>query len=73
MDEKFLEQADALTASLTEAGIARARTKRIKPTDFEGFCTCGTEVPQLRVDLSLYNCVDCQTALERRTKMGQRG
>lgn len=68
MDEKYLEQADAVTANLIDHGIAKARQKQVKPADFEGFCTCGAEIPAERVAAERYNCVDCQTALERRGK-----
>jgi RNA polymerase-binding transcription factor DksA len=73
MDEKHLEQADAITATLINAGIAKARRKQLKPIDFEGFCTCGAEIPVGRVVNERYNCVDCQSALERRGKFFSTG
>ena len=68
MDESHLEQADALTTSMIEEGINKARQKQKKPSDFDGFCACGAEVPHERVAAERYNCVDCQSAFERRGK-----
>jgi hypothetical protein len=68
MDEKYLEMADAQMHSSIEAGIKLARTSQTKPHDFDGFCTCGAEVPAERVALGRYNCTHCQTVLERRGK-----
>ncbi len=69
MDEKHLEQADAITSALIDAGVAKARSRQKRPVDFEGFCTCGAEIPPERIADERYNCVDCQTALERRGKL----
>lgn len=69
MDENILEQADALAAGAIEAGISKARMKMTRPIDFDGFCKCGAEIPTARIEYGYYNCIDCQSALERRTKI----
>lgn len=69
MDERYLEQADAISTMAIESGIARARAKVSKPVDFDGFCICGEEISPLRLSLGLYNCVPCQTANEKRHKL----
>lgn len=68
MDEKYVEQAGDLSISMIEEGIAKARLKQIRPTDFEGFCNCGAEVPVERIDGGYFNCIHCQSAFERRGK-----
>jgi len=69
MDEKILEQAGDFADGQVAEGIARLRKKPPRPDDFDGFCQCGAEIPEARVALELYNCVGCQTALERRSKL----
>lgn len=68
MDEKNLEQAEELAASMIASGIARAGIKKKRPEDFEGICPdCAIEeVPEERVALGYYNCVACQSKEEAR-------
>lgn len=68
MDEKYLETADALTSSMIEQRITEARRKAPKPVDFAGFCTCGAEVPEVRISHGFFNCIDCQVLIERKSK-----
>jgi RNA polymerase-binding transcription factor DksA len=70
MDENQFEQADRLTTAAIESGIERARRKRPPPEGFDGTCAgCGTDVPPQRISMSLYNCVECQSTIERRLKI----
>ena len=69
MDEKTLELAGDLADSMVAAGVSKSRSKPKRPDAFDGFCLCGAEIPQVRIDHELYNCVHCQTALERRSKL----
>ncbi len=72
MDENQFEQADRLTTAAIESGIERARRKQKPPEGFDGTCSdCGTDVPPQRVSLSLYNCVECQSTIERRSRIFQ--
>lgn len=66
MDEKYVELASEQTESTIEAGLANARIKPERPDDFEGFCTCGEEIPEQRIALDYYNCVTCQSRKEGR-------
>ena len=68
MDEKYLEMADDFAARLIESGINQARKGAIMPVDFDGHCSCGEEIPKPRITHGYYNCVDCQTAIERRNR-----
>ncbi len=68
MDEKYLEMADDFATRLIESGINQARKSAIMPIGFDGCCSCGEEVPKQRIAHGFYNCVDCQTAIERRGK-----
>lgn len=53
---------------------ARARGKSAPESDpeFDGFhCVdCGEEIPRLRLQMHRVRCVECQTFLERDTRMG---
>lgn len=66
MDESYVEQAIALTESTIERGVTAARSKQDRPADFDGFCTCGEEIPAARIELGYYNCVTCQSRKEGR-------
>lgn len=69
MDEKYIEQADQITTAAIEAGIARVRARQQSaPTDFDGHCVCGDEIPKPRLDHGYFNCVVCQSRLEIRKK-----
>lgn len=66
MDEKFLERAEELTYENTRSTIERAGVLSKRPDGFAGDCTdCGNTIPNQRVVLGYYICVECQTALER--------
>ena len=68
MDENQLELADVLMNSIIEGGIKRARVVQKRPEDFEGVCSCGTDIPSQRIDAGYYNCVFCQEQIESRNK-----
>lgn len=70
MEEKFLETAEALQASLTAEALTRVRAaaQQTRPPDFSGDCSCGEPVPPGRIALGYYNCVDCQSAKETRSR-----
>jgi RNA polymerase-binding transcription factor DksA len=72
MDERFLEIADAMNTLLIREGIKVATKKQERPIDFDGFCNCGAEVIEVRLKHGYYNCVDCQTKLERHNKLHRR-
>lgn len=68
MNEKYLEGSEELVAQLTEWRIQKAQAElRVpRPEDWDGECPdCGIAVPEQRVALGFYNCVDCQTELEK--------
>lgn len=69
MDEKFIEQADAFANNLVAEAIEKSRTKQTKPIDFDGHCECGDEIPEARIAAGYYNCVTCQSKIERRSKL----
>lgn len=69
MDEKYLEQADAFAESLVVEGLERSRVQQQKPDGFDGHCACGDEIPDARITAGYYNCVNCQTKIERRKKL----
>jgi len=72
MNEKYLEGSEELVQKLTDWRIeeVRAGSTGIRPVDYDGTCPdCGIAVPPARVALAFYNCVDCQTEEERRTRM----
>ena len=66
MDERLFELAEGHVTSMIERGIHNARNKAPKPENFDGFCTCGQEVPADRVAAGYYNCVPCQERIELR-------
>lgn len=66
MDEKFLEQASDLANAEVLKGIAKARVVEAPPPGFSGVCACGDEIPEKRIALGYYRCVECQTSLEKR-------
>lgn len=68
MDEKYLEMAGDFAARIIESGIERSRKSATMPIDFDGHCSCGEEIPKIRIDHGYFNCVDCQTAIERAGK-----
>jgi len=69
MDEKFLETADALFQAEIAAGIERASKPTPRPHDFDGSCMeCGGHIAEGRLALGKYNCVECQNALELKTR-----
>lgn len=69
MDEKFLEHADDLIRTMTEKAIEAARQRDPMPDDFDGHCDCGNSIPDQRVALGYYRCIDCQSSLEKAAKM----
>jgi RNA polymerase-binding transcription factor DksA len=72
MNEKFLEQAEELSRAEVDNAIARARFQESKPIDFDGACSCGNEIPDARVQLGYYRCLECQTALEHKGRHARR-
>lgn len=69
MDEKHLEMADALTNSIIEAGISKARITQKRPDDFEGDCGCGAVIHPGRIAAGYFNCIACQEQIERRGRL----
>lgn len=69
MDEKFIEQADAFASNLVAGALEKSRIKQIKPENFDGHCECGDEIPEARIAAGYYNCVTCQSKIERRSKL----
>lgn len=72
MSERFLEQAEELARAEVDAAVARARTLRQRPVNFDGTCECGDEIPEERVDLGYYRCVGCQRLTEERARRSRR-
>ena len=68
MDEKYLEMAGFLSAADVAAGIARARFRPRKPSDFDGYCGCGEEIPPERIALDFFICVECKAKDERKQR-----
>lgn len=67
MNERFIEQAEALQLKVVEEAIRRAKQKRAPPPGFDGSCPeCSELVPIKRIELGFYNCVDCQALKEQR-------
>ena len=64
MDERFIEQAERLAEAQVRDGIERAQTRNGPPPGFDGTCDCGTDIPQKRVELGYYRCLDCQRKTE---------
>lgn len=65
-----LDEASALSASITEQAIAEARrtvAKEFHP-DFDGesCIDCGDTIPEARLLMGRIRCVRCQTLKERR-------
>lgn len=65
-----LDEATALSASLTDQAIAAARRTTAPEThpDFDGesCIDCGDTIPAARLALGRIRCVRCQTLKERR-------
>lgn len=78
MDEKYLEMAEALTAAEVTSGLSSVRANLQKQThpDFDGkHCVqedCGDEIPKLRLDAGRVRCTECESRLEKLSKMGYR-
>lgn len=72
MSERFLEQAEELARAEVDAAVARARTPQQRPIDFDGTCECGNEIPEKRVSLGYYRCVECQRLTEERARRSRR-
>lgn len=75
MQEKHsdpLDEAAALSASMTEAAIEQARRANAPEThpDFDGeSCVeCGDTIPDGRLAMGKVRCVACQTKIELRRK-----
>jgi RNA polymerase-binding transcription factor DksA len=68
MDEKTLEFAEALAASLLENGIEKVRAQvRQRDPNFDGLCVdCSDEIPERRVDTGAVTCTECQQERELR-------
>lgn len=65
-----IDEAAALTASMTEGAVEAARRANAPEThpDFDGACCvdCGNDIPKARLALGKVRCVDCQSAREHR-------
>ena len=73
MEEKQLELADALVESERERSIARSRSQ-LQPQTSDNFdgkncIDCPSEIPQARIQMGRIRCVECQTMIERRSKL----
>lgn len=71
-----IDEAAALTASLTEGAVEAARRASAPEThpDFDGSsCVdCGNDIPQGRLVLGKVRCVECQGAKEHRGRQTAR-
>lgn len=71
-----IDEASALSATLTEGAIAAARRASAPEThpDFDGesCLDCGDEIPKDRLALGKIRCIHCQTTLEHRDKQRAR-
>lgn len=68
MDEYFLEGAEKVNEAIVREGIAKCSTKEKPPPQFDGTCECGEVIPEQRVALGYYRCLDCQKLREKRGK-----
>lgn len=71
MDERYMEFAERLAEAQVRAGIERAQMRMGPPPGFDGMCDCGAVIPQKRVELGYYRCLDCQTKTERLTRQSR--
>lgn len=71
-----IDEAAALTASLTEGAVEAARRASAPEThpDFDGQCCvdCGADIPPGRLALQKVRCIECQSEREQRTKFSAR-
>lgn len=72
MDERYLQQAEELAAAEIAAGVHRAGIRELPPSGFDGACECGDPIPQKRIDLGYYRCLECQSAREQKSRLAPR-
>lgn len=65
MDERYLEQAERLAEAQVRDGIERAQMRMGPPPGFDGTCNCGSDIPQRRIELGYYRCLECQAKREK--------
>jgi len=68
MDENLLVGAERLAEAAISEGIAKCRQKEQAPSQFDGTCECGEEIPEKRVALGYFRCLGCQMLIEARGK-----
>jgi len=70
MDEKLLEMAEMLSASLVEEGIRQAKANLpVQPESFDGLCIeCGESIGTPRLRFGAVTCIECQEHLERQAR-----
>lgn len=66
-----LDQASEVEESFRQAAISYARSKNSPPKDFDGESCydCGVPIPEGRLKLGKFTCVDCQQVREKQGKI----
>lgn len=73
MDEHHFEHAAKLEQMMRDKAMERAKEKEArlhaKPENFDGTCPlCEVEIPQARIELGYYICIECREKQEQRTR-----
>lgn len=71
MDEKLLEMAEQLSASLVDEGIRKAKASLpTQPESFDGLCLeCGESIGAPRLRFGAVTCIECQEHLELEARL----
>lgn len=73
MDEAHFEQAAKIEQNMRDAALAKAKAANeaahTRPEDFDGACACGEPIPDARLSLGYFTCIDCASVSERRAKL----
>lgn len=71
MDEKLLEMAEALSASLVDEEVRRVKARLpVQPTGFNGLCSeCEEPIEAPRLRFGAITCVECQEHLEKQARL----
>jgi RNA polymerase-binding transcription factor DksA len=75
MDEKLLEMAELLSASLVDEGIRKAKAGLpVQPESFDGLCLeCGEPIGAPRLRFGAVTCIECQEHLELEARLSRQG
>jgi RNA polymerase-binding transcription factor DksA len=75
MQERILEHSEMLVNKEIDDQIKTAQQALAKPAGFDGVnCIeeeCGEPIPQERLSLGAYRCIDCQEAHEQKEKLSK--